>query len=189
MPHLGYICSLMSKQIKLHDLKFKPFIKQAQIQDRVKELGAQLSTRFEGKTPLFVPILNGSFMFTADLMRAYEGLAEVSFVRLSSYEGTTTTGEVHQVMGLDKNVTGRDIILVEDIIDTGGTLLYFLEELQKLNPASVTVVSLLIKPDALRFDIPVDLHGFSIADRFVVGYGLDYDGLGRNLNDIYQLDI
>jgi hypoxanthine phosphoribosyltransferase len=179
----------MSKHVKLHDLKFEPFIKHEQILARVQELGAELSARYTGGCPLFVSILNGSFVFTADLMRAYSGQAEVSFVRLSSYEGTTTKGEVHQVMGLDKQITGRDVILVEDIVDTGSTLLYFLEELAKHNPASVVVVTLLIKPDALRFDIPVDYTGFSISDRFVVGYGLDYDGLGRNLPDIYQLQL
>jgi hypoxanthine phosphoribosyltransferase len=179
----------MSKQIKLHDLKFKPFLKQAQIAERVTELGAILSTKFGGGCPLFVSVLNGSFVFTADLMRAYEGPSEVSFVRLSSYEGTTTTGEVHQVMGLDKQITGRDIILVEDIVDTGGTLLYFLEELEKLKPASVTVVTMLLKPDAMRFAVPVDYTGFTISNDFVVGYGLDYEGLGRNLPEIYQLDM
>jgi hypoxanthine phosphoribosyltransferase len=179
----------MHKQIRLHDLKFKPFLTQEQITERVSAMGAQLTERFEGGCPLFIGVLNGSFIFAADLMRHFEGNCEISFVRLSSYEGTTTKGEVHQVMGLDKTVTGRDVILVEDIVDTGGTLLYFLEELEKLAPASVTVATLLLKPDAMRFEVPVDMYGFSISDRFVVGYGLDYDGLGRNLPDIYQLDM
>jgi hypoxanthine phosphoribosyltransferase len=179
----------MSKQVKLYDLKFKPFLKQTQIAERVAELGSQLSEKFGAGCPLFVSVLNGSFVFMADLMRAYDGPAEISFVRLSSYEGTETTGEVHQVMGLDKKITGRDIILVEDIVDTGGTLLYFLEELEKHKPASVTVVTLLLKPDALRFAVPVDYTGFTISNNFVVGYGLDYDGRGRNLPEIYQLDM
>jgi hypoxanthine phosphoribosyltransferase len=178
----------MSKHVKIHDLNFKPFLTKEQIAAKVEEIGAELSKKFVGKAaPLMIPILNGSFVFAADLIRTFQGKIEVSFVRFSSYEGTTTTGDVHQVMGLDKSITGRDIILVEDIIDTGGTLLHFLDEISKLEPATITVVSLLIKPDALRFDVPVDMYGFAIADRFVVGYGLDYDGLGRNLPDILQL--
>jgi hypoxanthine phosphoribosyltransferase len=177
----------MNKQLVIHDLKFKPFIDQEKISGRIKELGADLNTRFGKGCPLFISVLNGSFIFVADLMRSYAGEAEICFVRLSSYDGTTSTGEVHQVMGLDKQLIGRDIVLVEDIVDTGATLLYFLEELKKYEPATITIVSLLVKPDALIHKIPVDYVGFSISDQFVVGYGLDYDGLGRNLPSIYQM--
>ena len=177
----------MSELIKLHDLTFEPYMDAETIQKKVVELGVQLSQDFAGKRPLFLAILNGAFIFAADLVRACELEHEISFIKLSSYEGVASSGKVVTQLGLQENVKDRDLILVEDIVDTGKTMHTFLHTLREQEPASVKLVSLLSKPDSQQYEVAIDYAGFKIPDLFVVGYGLDYDGLARNLNDIYLL--
>lgn len=177
----------MSKTIQLHDLDFELFIDNARIQQRIKVLGAALAEQYEDKCPIFLAILNGSFVFAADLVRACGIPLETSFVKVASYEGIKSSGHVSTLIGLTENIKGRHIVLIEDIIDTGGTIHQFLPELQEKQPQSIRVVSFLSKPDALQYPLSIDYVGFEIPNKFVVGYGLDYNGLGRNLPDIYQL--
>ena len=177
----------MRKNIQLHELSFEPYIKPKAIRKRVKEIGQSLSENFYDKRPVFLAILNGSFVFAADLSRACTFDHEISFIKLTSYEGTSSTGKVITHIGLQENLEGRDVILVEDIIDTGNTIYNFLPTLKKSKPKSITIVSLLLKPDALERPLEVQYIGFKIPTKFVVGYGLDYNGLGRNLKGIYQL--
>lgn len=177
----------MSQLIKLHDLTFEPYMDAETIQQQVKELGARLTKDFKDKRPLFLAVLNGAFIFAADLVRACEMEHEISFIKLSSYEGTESSGKVITQLGLQEDVKNRDVILVEDIVDTGTTLYHYLPTLEKLNPKSISIVTLLQKPSALRFPLTVDYVGFEIPNKFVIGYGLDYNGIGRNLKDIYQL--
>ena len=172
--------------IKIHDLYFEPYLAAKDIQQKVDEMGVALTKRFQGKNPLFIAILNGSYIFAADLTRACSIDCEISFIRLSSYSGTGSTGVVNTLIGLQEEVKDRDVIIIEDIVDTGTTMEYFLDELKQKNPASVTLVTLLLKEDVFQNRFPVDVIGFKIPNRFVVGYGLDYDGHGRNLKAIYQ---
>lgn len=174
--------------IRLHDLEFVPFLSEADMQARVRTLGAELSARYAGQNPLFISILSGAFVFASDLIRAFEGECEVGFVKLSSYAGTQSTGRVQSVMGLERELAGRHVIVVEDIVDTGRTLHFFLEHLRAQQPASLCTVAFLRKPEAVEFDVKVDFVGFDIDNKFVVGYGLDYEGLGRNLPSIYRLN-
>ncbi len=176
-----------ASSIQLHDLHFVPLITEEVLQARVQALGLELKDTLGDKTPLFISILSGAFVFAADLMRAFESDCEVGFVKLASYSGTRSTGDVQTVMGLDKDLSGRHLVVVEDIVDTGRTLHFFLDHLWEKNPASVTTVAFLRKPEAVEFPVKMDLIGFDIDDKFVVGYGLDYDGLGRNLRSIYVL--
>ena len=177
----------MKNTITAHDLTFEPFISEAEIVAKVEALGSQIRQQYEGKRPLFVGVLNGAFVFAADLVRATGIECEVAFVRLASYEGTASSGQVTTVLGLDFEVKNRHIIVVEDIMDSGRTLHHFIAELQKLQPASVALAALLFKPEALQFPVKIDYLGFEIPNKFVVGYGLDYNGLCRNLPSIYQL--
>lgn len=178
----------MPDTIQIHDLRFKRYISAVQIQERVQALGQQIAADYAGKRPLFIGILNGSFLFMADLARACAIDADFAFVRLASYEGTSSSGEVKTMIGLKEPVAGRHLILVEDIIDSGRTLHAFLPELSRQQPASIAVASLLSKPDAREFEMEADYTGFEIPSKFVVGYGLDYEELGRNLPDLYQLE-
>jgi hypoxanthine phosphoribosyltransferase len=171
--------------MQLHDLSFQPMLSAGQIRDRVEVIGAALSARYSDRCPLFISILSGAFVFASDLIRAYRGPCEIGFVKLASYQGTRSSGDVQTVMGLEKNLAGRDLIVVEDIVDTGRTLHFFIDHLRAQSPASVCTVSLLYKPDALQYPVDLDYVGFEIPNDFVVGYGLDYDGLGRNLPDLY----
>lgn len=177
----------MPSHITAHDLTFEPYLGEAEIAQRVKALGQQIQQDYEGKRPLFLAILNGAFVFAADLVRAVGTECDVAFVRLASYEGTASTGKVSTVIGLDFEVKNRHILIVEDIVDTGRTLHHFMAELQKMEPASVALAALLYKPEALQHPVKIDYLGFEIPNKFVVGYGLDYDGLCRNLPSIYQL--
>ncbi len=177
----------MHAQITIKDLTFVPLLTEEAVQARVIELGQALLPRYKDLNPLFISILSGAFEFASDLIRAFDAECEIGFVKISSYSGTKSTGTIQTVMGLEKDLHGRHLIVVEDIIDTGRTLHYFLDHLRAQNPASIEVVAFLRKPDALQFDIPTEFVGFDIEDRFVVGYGLDYDALGRNLPGIYQL--
>lgn len=177
----------MKKLITANDLSFELYISKEKIAERIEFLGEQINTKYRGKTPVFIGVLNGSFIFIADLVRQCNIDCEIAFVRLSSYEGTQSTGKIQTVYGLEMDIENRHLIVVEDIVDTGATLNYFLSYLLKQNPASVELAVFLLKPEALKFPIQVDYLGFEIPDKFVVGYGLDYNGLCRNLPDIYQL--
>jgi hypoxanthine phosphoribosyltransferase len=173
--------------IKVHDKEFIPFISEAAIEEQISKLADTLNKEYEGKKPIFLSILNGSFLFTADLFRKIKIDAEVCFIKLASYKGTSSSGNVITAIGLDANILGRDIIIVEDIIDTGKTLHHYLPQLEALQPASIKIAVLLNKKEALAFPVKTDYHCFEIPNKFVVGYGLDYDGLGRNIPSIYQL--
>lgn len=170
-----------------HDLLFSEMIDQATIQQRIQDMGAELSIRYQYKNPLFIGVLNGAFIFLADLVRACGIPCEMDFVRISSYEGLQSSGKVHIQMDTKLDIKNRHLILVEDIVDTGRTLSAYIQELQKQEPASIAIVSLLIKPEALVYDLDVALAGFEIPPRFVIGYGLDYNEQGRHLPGIYQL--
>ena len=173
--------------IKLHDKTFDIYLSEAVIQTKVQEIADQINKDYEGKKPLFIPILNGSFMFAADLFKHIAIAAEISFIKLASYKGMKSSGQVLTAIGLDMDLIDRDVIIVEDIVDTGKTLYQFLPKLQHQQPASLKIASLLHKPDSLLYPLTIDYLGFSIPNKFVVGYGLDYDGLGRNLKEIYQV--
>ncbi len=173
--------------IQLHDLTFSTSISAEQIAERIEQLGVDLNLDYEGKNPIFIAVLNGAFVFTADLVREFKGNCELSFVKLASYAGTESSGDIATRIGLETEVRGRHIIVTEDIVDTGNTMNHFLQELRELSPASIQIASLLVKPDALQHDLDIKYIGFEIPTDFVVGYGLDYDGLGRNFPDIYSL--
>jgi len=173
--------------ITLHDKVFEPFILEDEILDRIGTMGAILSTEYADKNPLIIAVLNGSFMVAADLMKSISIDCEISFVKVSSYHGTTSTGRVDELIGLNTAIRGRHIILLEDIVDTGVTVDKVLKLLSAASPASVKTCTLLFKPDAFKGKKTPDYIGFSVPELFVVGYGLDYDELGRNLRDIYKL--
>lgn len=173
--------------ITLKDKKFRTYLDEEKIQNAVKSLGATINRDYLGKNPLFICVLSGSFMFTSDLVKHFTSECEITFVRLSSYEGTKSTGDIKTVLGIVETIENRDVIIVEDIVDTGNTLSMFLPAIQKLNPLSIKTAALLVKPDTLKEKIKVDYRCFDIPNDFIVGYGLDYDGLGRNLRDIYVL--
>ena len=174
--------------IQIHDKSFNPYITAAAIQNKVAAMATNINKDYQNKKPLIIAILNGSFMFAADLMKSLTIETTISFVKLASYEGTSSTGKIYTAIGLDENIQGRDIIIVEDIIDTGNTMHAFLPEIINQQPASLKLCTFLLKPDALQHDLKIDYCGFEIPDKFVVGYGMDYDGLGRNLKEIYQLE-
>lgn len=173
--------------VTVHDKSFEIYLSEDVIQKRVNELAQQINEDYAGKRPLFVAILNGSFMFAADLFKYLTIEAEICFIKLSSYKGMQSTGRVVTTIGLDEDLFGRDVILLEDIVDTGKTLHNFLPRLVHQQPRSLKLATLLHKPEATEFALQLDYVGFSIPNKFVLGYGLDYDGLGRNLKEIYQL--
>lgn len=173
--------------IKVHDKEFEPYLTDAQLQDRIKAMADAINTDYAGKKPLFIAILNGSFMFASDLFKYITIDAEICFIKLASYKGTKSTGHVITAIGLDTDIIDRHVIILEDIVDTGKTLSEFLPQFQHQQPLSLKIAALLHKPDAMVYPIKIDYLGFSIPNKFVVGYGLDYDGLGRNIKEIYQL--
>lgn len=174
-------------RIRVKDKSFELYINRTTIQNRIAEIAQQIDSDYTGKSPMFIGVLNGAFIFAADLIRALSIPSEISFIKLSSYNSTTTTGSVKNIIGLKNNISDRHIIIVEDIVDTGTTMQDMLEQLKAHTPASIAIATLLSKPDARKFDIKADYTGFEIPDKFVVGYGLDYDEHGRDLPDIYQV--
>lgn len=175
------------EKIRVLDKEFVISIPSEKIQKRISELARELSEDFKGKQPVFLGILNGSFMFASDLFKQISIDAQVTFLKLASYQGTTTTGSVKQLIGLNQDIKGQHIIILEDIVDTGITLENIIRQLAGYEPASVTVVTLLFKPDSCQKEVKLDYIGFSIPNDFIVGYGLDYNGFGRNFEDIYVL--
>jgi hypoxanthine phosphoribosyltransferase len=170
--------------ITVHDKKFQPYIEAAAISARIKALAKAINADYAGKQPFFIAILNGAFMFASDLFKEINIDAEICFIKLASYKGTKSTGNVITAIGLDESVNGRHVIIIED---TGYTLSQFLSQLYEQHPASLKIAALLTKPDALINPLTVDYIGFSVPNKFLLGFGLDYDGLGRNLPEIYQL--
>jgi len=173
--------------LHVYDKYFVPYLSAEEIIEKVKELAERLNKDYEGKKPLFISILNGSFMFSSDLFKYITIDAEICFIKLASYKGTKSSGHVITAIGLDTDVTGRDIIILEDIIDTGKTLSQFLPQIHNQQPTSLKIAVLLHKPEATVFPINIDYKCFTIPNKFVLGYGLDYNGLGRNLAQLYQL--
>ena len=173
--------------VKIKDKTFQTSITEAEIKQRVKELAIRISKDLEGKNPLLLGVLNGSFIFAADLMREMTSPCEISFVKLASYQGITSTGKVHEVLGINENLTGRDIVIVEDIVDTGRTMKQMVESLGTRNPASVHICTLFVKPDKMEEPLDIEYAAFSIPNDFILGYGLDYDQQGRGLKEIYTL--
>jgi len=173
--------------IKLHDKSFETYLSEEVIQKKIIEIADRINNDYKDKNPLFIAILNGSFMFAADLFKHIKINAEICFINLASYRGMKSSGHVTTAIGLDQDLYDREVIIIEDIVDTGKTLNEFLPKLHHQQPRSLKIAALLHKPDATKFPLTIDYLGFSIPDKFVVGYGLDYDGLGRNLKEIFQL--
>jgi hypoxanthine phosphoribosyltransferase len=173
--------------IQVNDKEFQLLLEYDQIKKRSRFLAIEINMDYEGKVPIFIGVLNGSFIFMADLLKETTIPSEVAFVKVASYKGDSSTGEVKELIGLTADIKGRDVILVEDIVDSGLTLRFLIDTIQKMEPASIEVCTLLFKPNALKADVgELKYIGFEIPNEFVVGYGLDYDGLGRNLKDIYR---
>ena len=175
------------ENIKVRDREFAVSIPEEKIKARVAEVAAQISHDLEGKRPLFLAVLNGSFVFAADLLRGIETPCEISFVRMASYEGTSSTGAVKQLIGLKEDIKGRTVVIVEDIIDSGLTMVHLLELLKEKQPADIKIAALLVKPGNLKVNLDIPYCCFEIPNDFIVGYGLDYDGEGRNLPSIYTV--
>ena len=173
--------------IQLHDKKFEVFIAAEEIDFAIENMAKQIEDDFSDDIPVFIGVLNGSFMVTADLLKKYKGLCEVSFVKMASYDGMATTTEVKQLIGLNQNLEGRSVIIVEDIVDTGNTIEELKAILKEHKVKHFKIATLFLKPEAYTKDIKLDYVGIRIPNKFIVGYGLDYDGLGRNLKDVYQL--
>ena len=174
------------KHIK--DKNFVPFIESDKLQTRIKALAQQINKDYAGKNPLLIGVLNGSFMFIADLFKSIEIECEITFIRVSSYQQTESSGHIKQILGMNEDIKSRHVVIVEDIVDTGLTMQEVLGQLASKKPASIKIMTLLYKPDALKVPLKIDYAGFEIENKFVIGFGLDYDGLGRNLDAIYVLD-
>ncbi|MGY6649518.1 hypoxanthine phosphoribosyltransferase [Wenyingzhuangia sp. IMCC45574] len=174
-------------EIQLHDKHFVPFISKEKIAKAVKHLATEIAKDYTNETPLFLGVLNGSFIFCADLLKAYPNACEISFVKLASYQKTNSTGNVSELIGLNEDLTNRTVIILEDIVDTGATLEKLVSLLKKENLKELKIASLFLKPTVYNKPIPLDYVGIEIENRFIVGYGLDYDGLGRNLEEVYVL--
>ncbi len=175
------------EKIKILDKEFVPYLSETEIDSAVEKVARQINADYQGKNPLFLVVLNGAFMFASDLLKKVDIPCEVSFVKLSSYQGTASTHTVRELIGLDHSIKDRDIIVVEDIIDTGITMAATLPGLRNFQAKSVRLATLLHKPDAFLKDFEIAYIGIKIPNKFVVGYGLDYDGYGRNLKEIYQI--
>lgn len=175
--------------VQLHDKTFEAFITEKELTFAVTNLAKQIENDFYDETPIFIGVLNGAFMFLSDLMKAYKQPCEVSFVKMASYEGTTSTNQVKQLIGLNQSLENRSVIIVEDIVDTGNTIEELKTIIKQQNVKHFKIATLFFKPEAYKKDIKIDYVGIEIPNKFIVGYGLDYDGLGRNLEQVYQLSI
>ena len=178
----------MENKIKLQDKTFRVLISAEEIDKAVSRVADQLNERYQGRTPIFLGVLSGSFLFLADLVRKVNFENQLAFVKISSYNGTESTGNVKQLIGVDFDIEGRDIIIVEDIVETGHSMNYLLDYLGKKNPASISICTLFFKPEKFLYEYNIDYTALSIGNEFIVGYGLDYNQLGRNLKDIYVID-
>ena len=173
--------------IQVLDKEFGPSITAAEILTQVRRVASEINRDYQGESPLFLVVLNGAFIFAADLMREISLPSEVSFVKLASYEGTSTTGTVREVIGLNTDITGRPVIIVEDIVESGITMAHMIDTLKKQNPKSIDICTLLLKPQKMEVKLDIRYTAMEIPNDFILGYGLDYDGLGRGLKDIYTL--
>ena len=173
--------------IQVHDKLFEPYINKNALAEKIKTIAHEINNDYKNKKPLFIAILNGSFIFAADLFKQISIEAEICFIKLASYKGTKSSGQIITAIGLDTDVFRRHVVIIEDIIDTGKTLSEFLPQLHHQQPASLKIIALLHKPEATIHPVNIDYLGFSIPDKFVLGYGLDYNGLGRNIDEIYKL--
>lgn len=175
------------KSVKVRDKEFELFIPEAEIIQAIDRIAEKMNIDLEGKDPLFVCILNGSFMFAAELMKKVTVASGISFVRMASYQGTKSTGKIKEIYGLEEDIEGRTIVIIEDIVDTGHTMSLILDQLACDNPKEIKVATLLFKPEALKTEVKLDYVALEIPNDFIVGFGLDYDGYGRNLADIYKI--
>ena len=173
--------------IEVNGKQFQPYLTAEEIDKEVKRIAAEINRDYQGQRPLFIAILNGSFMFASDLFKELTIDAEICFIKLASYKGTRSTGHVITSIGLDESLKDRHVVILEDIVDTGKTLSEFMPQLDDQQPASMKIAALLHKPDALKYPLTIDYLGFSVPNKFLLGYGLDFDGLARNLKEIYQL--
>ncbi len=173
--------------IQLHDKQFSPFISAKEIDFAIVKMVAQIKADFSNETPVFIGVLNGAFMVVTDLLKKYTAPCEVSFVKLASYEGTSSSEVVNELIGINQDLTGRSVIVIEDIVDTGNTLVALKALFESKNVKNFKIATLFFKPESYKKDIPIDYIGIRIPNKFIVGYGLDYDGLGRNLPEVYQL--
>jgi len=177
----------VNKVITIKDKQFELFIEQEVIEHEIRRVARRMNSELEGKNPIFLAVLNGAFMFAAELMKEVSIPSEITFVRLASYHGTTNTGCIQEVLGLNESIKGRCVVIVEDIVDSGNTMVALVEELKKHQPGEVKIATLLFKPAALRNKLDIDYVALEIPGDFIVGYGLDYDGYGRNLKNIYKV--
>jgi len=177
----------MQESIQILDLKFKPYISAQEINEKISQIASYIDRDCVGSHPLFICILNGSFIFASDLLKKVKSPCNIEFVRLKSYEGTQTTENVQEIFGLHSEIEGKDIIIIEDIVDTGHTLHNFLQKINTYHPKSVKIASLIFKKEAFKKEFKIDYLGFEIENKFIVGYGLDYNEYGRNLPEIYQV--
>ncbi|HOO94824.1 MAG TPA: hypoxanthine phosphoribosyltransferase [Proteiniphilum sp.] len=177
----------MKEVITIKDRDFELFIEQEVVEQGIKRIAGKMNADLEGKNPIFVAVLNGAFMFAGELMKEVNIASEITFVRLASYHGTTTTNDVKEVLGLNESIEGRCVVIVEDIVDSGNTMVSLLEQMKALRPSEVRIATLLFKPAALKQKLQLDYVALEIPNDFIVGYGLDYDGYGRNLKDIYKV--
>ncbi len=174
--------------VRVSDKNFELFIPYEKILSVIENIAEEMNEKLEGKNPLFLCVLNGSFMFASDLFkRICLSDAEISFVKMASYDGTSSTGVIKELIGLNEDIANRTVVIIEDIVDTGNTITQTIEQLQKQNPTEIQIATLLFKPDSYKKDIALDYVGIEIGDDFIVGYGLDYNGVGRNLIDIYKI--
>lgn len=175
------------ESVVIKDKEFEIFIPEADIIKSIDRIASQINKELDGKDPLFVCVLNGSFMFAAELMKKITIPCEISFVRMASYQGTKSTGKIKEIYGLEEDITGRTIVIIEDIVDTGHTMSLILDQLSCENPKALKIATLLFKPESLKNDIKIDYVALEIPNDFIVGFGLDYDGYGRNLPNIYKI--
>lgn len=173
--------------IQLHDKQFVPFITAAEIDAAIARMAKQAETDMGDEVPVFIGVLNGAFMVVSDFAKHYTKPCEISFVKMASYEGTATTGQVKQLIGVNESLAGRTVVIIEDIVDTGNTVAELKKMFEAVNVKALKIATLFFKPEAYKKDIKLDYVGIEIPNKFIVGYGLDYDGLGRNLPEVYQL--